>query len=52
MPIDNTIEKIIKSDKLKKYEKLSRILYYIFVKICKIDQSKYYILGSYALRKT
>lgn len=51
MAIDDTIEKIIKSDKLKKHEKLSRILYYVFVKICKIDQSKYFILGSYALRK-
>ena len=36
---------------LKKYEKLSSILKYIFVDICGIDQTKYYLLGSFAIRK-
>lgn len=49
--MDSIIEKIIKNDKLKKHQKLSKILHYIFVKKCNIDQSKYFILGSYALRK-
>ena len=44
------IEKIIRLKSLKKHEKLSRILKYIFVDICIINQKKYYILGSYALR--
>lgn len=44
------IEKIIRLKSLKKHEKLSRILKYIFVDICSINQKKYYILGSYALR--
>lgn len=30
---------------------LSSILKYIFIDICKIDQRKYYLLGSYALRE-
>lgn len=28
----------------------SSLLHYIFVKVCKNDQRKHYILGSYALR--
>ena len=49
--MDKRIEKILLSKRLKKYEKLSSILKYIFVSICKIDQSKYYILGSFAIRE-
>ena len=37
--------------KAKKHVKLAKILKYIFVDICKIDQTKYYILGSYAIRE-
>lgn len=39
------------SKTLKKYEKLSNILKYIFINICKIDPAKYYILGSFSIRK-
>ena len=46
------IEKIIKLKSIKKDEKLSRILKYIFVDVCKMNQKKYYILGSYALRNS
>ena len=49
--MDKRIESILSSKKLKKYEKLSNILKYIFVSICKIDQTKYYILGSFAIRE-
>lgn len=49
--MDNTIRKIIMSKSLKKYEKLSNILKYIFIDICKIDQQKYYILGSFSIRQ-
>ena len=48
--ITKVIESIIKSD-LKKYEKLSSILKILYVDVCGIDQSKYYILGSFAIRK-
>lgn len=34
-----------------KYEKLSSILKYIFVDVCKIDQDKYFILGSFTIRE-
>jgi hypothetical protein len=47
--MDSKIIEIIKS-KSKKYQKLSDILKYLFVDIAHIDQSKYYILGSYAIR--
>lgn len=49
--IDNKIKNIILDKSLNKHEKMSSILYYLFVKIAKISQDKYYILGSYALRK-
>lgn len=43
---------IIISDKSKnKYEKLSSILKYVFVDIASVSQKKYYILGSFAIRK-
>ena len=48
--MDKKIESIITS-KLKKYEKLSAILKYLFVDIAKISQDNYYILGSFGLRK-
>jgi hypothetical protein len=38
----DTINSIIENKKLKKFEKLSNILKYIFVDICKINQNKYY----------
>lgn len=44
------IETIIKS-KATKEDKLAKILHLIFVKVCGIDQGKYFILGSYAIRK-
>lgn len=50
MIIDATINKIILSD-IPKHEKLSLILKYLFVDICDINQKKYYILGSYAIRE-
>lgn len=46
------IEKIIKLKSIQKDEKLSKILKYIFVDVCKMNQKKYYILGSYALRNS
>ena len=51
MTINDNIKKIILNNKLEKYQKLSSILYEIFVNICSIDQKKYYILGSFAIRK-
>lgn len=45
------INRTISSTTLMKYEKLSSILKYIFVDVCNIDQSKYYLLGSFALRE-
>ena len=46
----NRIETIIRS-KSTKEDKLAKILHHVFVKLCGIDQSKYFILGSYAIRK-
>ena len=40
----------ILTSKLPKHKKLSNLLKYLFT-MAKIDQSKYYILGSYALRE-
>ena len=51
MKLNATIKKIIESTKLSKHEKLAKILHYVFVKTCEIQQSKYFILGSYALRE-
>ncbi len=48
--MNEEIHRIITS-KLKKYEKLSAILKYLFVDIAKISQDKYYILGSFSLRE-
>jgi hypothetical protein len=49
--MDETIKSIILDKKLEKYEQLSAILKYLFVDIAKISQDKYYILGSFGLRK-
>ena len=49
--IDDIIKDIIKDINLTKYEKLSKILHYLFIKISNISQNKYYILGSFAIRK-
>jgi hypothetical protein len=48
--MDNTIKTIIVSN-LEKYEKLSKILKYLFVDLAQIDQHKYFIFGSYTIRK-
>jgi hypothetical protein len=48
--MNKPIEDIIKNKNLKKFEKLSNILKYIFVDVAEIDQNKYYILGSFAIR--
>lgn len=48
---DETILHIIINKHLQKYEKLSAILKYLFVDIADISQNKYYILGSFAIRK-
>ena len=48
--IDSKINQIILSTD-SKFQKLSKILKYLFVDIAQIDQTKYYILGSYALRE-
>jgi hypothetical protein len=49
--MDKIIKKIILDKKLKKYQKLSKILKYIFVDIAGINQKKYYILGSFSIRE-
>ena len=49
--MNSRIKKILMSKRLKKYQKLSNILKYIFVDICKINQNKYYILGSFSIRE-
>lgn len=49
--IDPKIKNIILNKKLTKYEKLSKILKYLFVDIANINQKRYYILGSYSIRK-
>jgi hypothetical protein len=49
--MDKNREKIILNKKLKKHEKLSSILRYLFVDIAKISQDKYYILGSFSIRE-
>tara|TARA_B100001093_G_C26841589_1_gene1020809 strand:- start:1072 stop:1593 length:522 start_codon:yes stop_codon:yes gene_type:complete len=46
----NRIENIIRS-KVSKEDKLAKILKHIFVNVCHIEQTKYFILGSYAIRK-
>jgi hypothetical protein len=49
--IDEKIKLILGSNALKKHEKLSQIVKYLFVDIANISQKKYFLLGSYALRK-
>jgi hypothetical protein len=49
--MDKIIKKIILNKKLKKYQKLSQILKYIFVDIAGINQKKYFILGSFSIRE-
>jgi len=49
--MDKTIKAIIENKYLKKYEKLSNILKYIFIDIAQIDQNKYFLLGSFAIRE-
>ena len=50
MPI-KFIEDIIKED-LSKNDKLAKILKYIFCDLANVSQKKYFILGSYAIRKS
>lgn len=49
--MNSRIKKTLIAKTLEKYEKLSSILKYIFIDICKIDPKKYYILGSFAIRE-
>ena len=49
--MNSRIKKTILSKRLKKYEKLSNILKYIFIDVCKINPKKYFILGSFSIRK-
>ena len=49
--MDKKIKSIIVDKKLKKYEKLSKLLKYLFVEKSKISQNEYYILGSFGIRK-
>ena len=49
--MNSRIKKILMSKRLKKYQKLSNILKYIFIDICKINPKKYYILGSFSIRE-
>lgn len=51
MTIPKEITNIILDKSLKKHQKLSSILHFIFVKQCNISQDKYYILGSFAIRE-
>jgi len=45
------VTSIIKDSQLKKYEKLAKILKYLFVDLADIKQDSYYILGSFSIRK-
>lgn len=45
------ITRTLSAKTLSKHDKLSSILKYIFIDICKIDQNKYFILGSFSLRE-
>lgn len=45
------INRTMGAKSLKKYEKLASILKYVFVDVCKIDQDKYFILGSFGIRE-
>ena len=49
--IVSKIKDVVTDDNLSKDEKLSDILKFLFVDISEIDQNKYYILGSYGIRK-
>ena len=51
MEVSARIKRTIGAKTLKKHEKLSSILKYVFVEICQIDQTKYYLLGSFAIRE-
>ena len=44
------VTSIIKDSRLEKYEKLAKILKYLFVDLAKISQDSYYILGSFSIR--
>ena len=46
--MDDKIKSIMIS-KLKKYEKLSKILHHLFVEICDISQKKYYIFNFFKI---
>ena len=49
--MNSRILRTLSAKTISKYDKLSNILKYIFQDICKIDTKKYYILGSFSLRK-
>lgn len=49
--MNSKIKNIIKSKNLTKYQKLSKILKYLFIDVAKIIPTAYFIIGSFALRK-
>ena len=49
--MDARIKRIIVDRALEKHEKLAAILRYLFVELAGVSQTKYYILGSYAIRE-
>jgi len=48
--IESSIKFIMRSS-MEKHNKLSTILRYLFVNECDIDQKKYFLIGSYTIRK-
>lgn len=49
--MDKIIKNIILNNNLKKYQKYSKILKYLFVDIANINQNKYFIGGSFCIRE-
>jgi len=49
--MDKIIKNIILDNNLKKYQKYSKILKYLFVDIANINQNKYFIGGSFCIRE-
>ena len=49
--MDKIIKNIILDNNLKKYQKYSKILKYLFIDIANINQNKYFIGGSFCIRE-
>jgi hypothetical protein len=49
--MDKIIKNIILDNDLKKYQKYSKILKYLFIDIANINQNKYFIGGSFSIRE-